>query len=323
MSGSPAGTAREATDRAALSIADASWAALRGIPGQLEDLSSEAGWSSLLLGYVRSQPEAATYESIPTPDLTVAVALSGRHRLEARSGGCWTAADYLPGAAGLTAPGVIDRLRWSGDTPFETAHLYISRPLLEDTAEALRRAGRRSSLPSLTMLVCDDPTILAVARSLLRRARDGAPDLLATHAAQFLASHLLINHAGADPQLRDDSGASTSDRRIARSIALIRARHADPLTLEALAAEAGISMFHFSRLFRAATGRAPHAYLTDVRMEAARRLLRGTDLPIATIAVRCGYPKQNPFGIAFKRVHGVSPLDYRRCGPERDSGRSS
>lgn len=87
---------------------------------------------------------------------------------------------------------------------------------------------------------------------------------------------------------------------------------AEEFSLERLAAQAQLSKFHFSRLFKAATGRSPSRYHLDLRMNAARRLLRETDRSIIEIALEVGYPSPSRFAQLFRREAGLTPSEYRR-----------
>ncbi len=84
-----------------------------------------------------------------------------------------------------------------------------------------------------------------------------------------------------------------------------------PITLDNIAVAAEISTNHLGRLFKDAVGKTPMQYLTDVRMEAARQLLR-TDLKIAEIAHLVGIEDAYYFSRAFRRVNGASPAKYRQ-----------
>lgn len=88
-----------------------------------------------------------------------------------------------------------------------------------------------------------------------------------------------------------------------------------PLELEELASLAGMPPLRFLRSFTHATGRTPHAYITERRLQRARALLRATDTPLATIALDCGFAHQSHLGAVFKSRLGLSPQQYRRaCG---------
>ncbi len=83
------------------------------------------------------------------------------------------------------------------------------------------------------------------------------------------------------------------------------------LTLDQLAATAGLSRFYFLRAFRREVGVTPHAYLTGRRIAAARALLGG-DQPLSEVALACGFYDQSHFTRAFKGATGVTPGQYRR-----------
>ena len=85
----------------------------------------------------------------------------------------------------------------------------------------------------------------------------------------------------------------------------------ESLKVRELAERVGLSQFHFARMFRRSVGRPPHGYLTDLRMERARRLLRDTDLPLARVATLVGYQTQAHFTGVFHRRLGMTPGSYR------------
>ncbi|MFZ6658901.1 helix-turn-helix domain-containing protein [Undibacterium sp. TJN19] len=84
------------------------------------------------------------------------------------------------------------------------------------------------------------------------------------------------------------------------------------LKLEDLAVMADMSLLHFLRSFSHATGSTPHAYITERRLQRARRLLRTSNLSIAAIAADCGFAHQSHLGSAFRSRLGLSPLQYRQ-----------
>ena len=92
---------------------------------------------------------------------------------------------------------------------------------------------------------------------------------------------------------------------------MVAERLGQTIHVDDLAAAAGLSPFHFSRMFHAATGKAPHAYVTDKRMESACHLLATTDLPLAQVATRVGYRTQAHFTGVFHRHVGMTPRTYR------------
>jgi transcriptional regulator GlxA family with amidase domain len=83
------------------------------------------------------------------------------------------------------------------------------------------------------------------------------------------------------------------------------------LSTAALAARAGVSERHLDRLFVQELGVTPGRLVRRIRTEAAAHLLTGTDLPIASIATRCGFGSAETLRTAFAATYGVSPSQYR------------
>lgn len=98
-----------------------------------------------------------------------------------------------------------------------------------------------------------------------------------------------------------------------RGIRLMHARLAEPLSVAAIAQALGCSEGYFHRVFRRGTGRTPVAYLAEVRVNHARRLLMDTEWPVGKIAELSGYPDSFYFSRVFKRVTGQAPTDYREA----------
>lgn len=101
---------------------------------------------------------------------------------------------------------------------------------------------------------------------------------------------------------------------IDRAKSLMRQRFREELSLAEVARAAGISVFHFSRLFKEFTSFSPHQYLVHLRLEHARLLLRNTLLNITDICFESGFNSLEHFIAAFVQRHGVSPRKYRRSG---------
>lgn len=103
----------------------------------------------------------------------------------------------------------------------------------------------------------------------------------------------------------------TAPARLARVQALLQERYAESLPLSTLAQAAHMAPHALVRAFRAATGLTPHAYQLDLRINAARGLLRVGDAP-ADVAQALGFYDQSHFQNAFKQRVAATPGDYRR-----------
>ena len=107
------------------------------------------------------------------------------------------------------------------------------------------------------------------------------------------------------------SGAAQAHPIVRRAVEYIAEHFEQPLSIQILADELGISPSYFSALFSKCMGVGFHEYLTRFRMEEARQLLTATQYPINQIAVTVGYADQSSFTKAFKRVTGITPYQLR------------
>jgi AraC-like DNA-binding protein len=87
--------------------------------------------------------------------------------------------------------------------------------------------------------------------------------------------------------------------------------YAEPLDLDRLAREAGVSKFHFLRCFAETYGRTPGAYVTERRIERAQDLLRATNLTVTEVCLLVGYASLGSFSSRFHKLVGVSPSAYQ------------
>jgi AraC family transcriptional regulator len=87
---------------------------------------------------------------------------------------------------------------------------------------------------------------------------------------------------------------------------------AEEFSLARLAEQAGMSEFHFNRLFNRSTGVLPPQYQIKLRMDASRRLLRETKGSVIEIANEVGYSNPSHFARLFRKETGLSPTGYRR-----------
>jgi len=110
--------------------------------------------------------------------------------------------------------------------------------------------------------------------------------------------------AAAAPQARDR-------RRAVEAALWIDANAHEPIDLESAADKAGLSPFHFLRLFSAALGVTPHQYLVRCRLRRAARLLAEGAQPITDIALDVGFADLSNFVRTFHRAAGVSPRGFR------------
>ncbi|MEI8290633.1 MAG: AraC family transcriptional regulator [Verrucomicrobiota bacterium] len=104
---------------------------------------------------------------------------------------------------------------------------------------------------------------------------------------------------------------SPSHRSVVSAIKLIDDAPTDPWTLKSLAARVYIEPTYFARLFHAAVGLPPMAYLTRRRLELATTLLRRDNLPVGEVGAMAGWLDCNYFSRCFRKHFGMTPSRYR------------
>ena len=135
---------------------------------------------------------------------------------------------------------------------------------------------------------------------------DAPRDFKAAELARFIVQG---HWRSGEAQLLSPCGASA--QAVHRAQALLQEDPAAPWSLPTLAQSVGLSPRSLVRAFRAATGLTPHAYLLDLRVNAARVLLRSGSTPAAA-AYDLGFYDQSHFQHTFRQHVAATPGDYRR-----------
>ena len=215
-------------------------------------------------------------------------------------------ADFRPGHSLIIAAGRENTWRW--DRPTDELHLYVDPAFLADVAA---EAGFDS--PELIeRFAFEDPFLRQATRLLADEMREPqtAGDLFAESTGHAIALHLLRTHCAMRRRdVRRPGGLSPAQLRHVR--ALIDEDITTSLTLEVMAAAAGVTRAHFARGFKASTGVSPHRFLIERRLERARQLLAASTQPVGEIAHAVGFASQSHFTTTFTRHVGVSPTTYR------------
>jgi AraC family transcriptional regulator len=152
---------------------------------------------------------------------------------------------------------------------------------------------------------------LMVLGELAQSAAEGASDIGLDEVGLLFAARFVDVVSG---QQRGRAEAAARDRRRAVEAALwIDASSHEAIDLESAAAEAGLSPFHFLRLFSGVLGVTPHQYLIRSRLRRAARLLADDTRSITDIAFEVGFGDLSNFVRTFHRAAGVSPRSFRQA----------
>lgn len=276
-------------------------------------LSSEnLGWSGVL-AEVWSHTEGDLGE-VEVRDTEIIVMRHGNLPIRRRGDGRLEHCHAVPGTVWLCPNGVQeDMIHLYGDV-HESLHLFLPESPL--SAMALREIDVDAARVGLHYTGgFRDPLIEQIAHAIHAELSDPSPaaKLLVESLASALGVHILRHYSNLEPArvtLPRARGA-LDPRRLRRVSDFIEAHLDENLSIETLAREACLSPFHFARAFKAATGMAPHAYLTDRRVQEAKALLLEGRLPLAEIAYTCGLSTQAYFTRWFKRCVGTTPGAYR------------
>lgn len=106
--------------------------------------------------------------------------------------------------------------------------------------------------------------------------------------------------------------------KIGRAVEYIHANLISPMTVAELASVACLSDFHFARQFKAQTGRSPHVYVKEKRIEMAKAMIARGDVNLSSVAIDCGFSHQSHFSNAFKQVTGETPGGFAKRRPGRE-----
>lgn len=152
---------------------------------------------------------------------------------------------------------------------------------------------------------------LMVLGELAQAAAEGRSDIGLDEVGQLFASRFVEVVSG---RVQRPVAAGTRDRRRAVETALwIDAHSQDDIDLEQAAAQAGLSPFHFLRLFSNVLGVTPHQYLVRSRLRHAARLLADDQVSVTDIAYDVGFGDLSNFVRTFHRAAGVSPRRFREA----------
>jgi AraC-like DNA-binding protein len=180
---------------------------------------------------------------------------------------------------------------------------FFLEPELVETIGDRREAWRVGAAPPLPELM--------VLGELAQAAADGRSDIGLDEVGQLFASRFVEAVSGRTPKPVE---VKPRDRRRAVEAAhWIEANSHREIDLDATASQAGISPFHFLRLFGKVLGVTPHQYLVRSRLRHAARLLADEDTAITDIAFDVGFADLSNFVRTFHRAAGASPGAFREA----------
>jgi AraC family transcriptional regulator len=194
--------------------------------------------------------------------------------------------------------------------PFDALVLYITQAALDEVAYA-HRAPRVERLA--WPLGAFDSVVYHLGKTLLATLErpHHTSKIFLDHILHALNCHLVCSYGGVTtsaPQFR----GGLSPLQIRRATELLGAHLDGNIALRQVAEACELSVSHFARAFKKTFRRPPYKWLTERRVDRARDLMMNSRLPLADIAIQCGFGDQSALNRSFKRIHGVTPGIWRR-----------
>ena len=183
--------------------------------------------------------------------------------------------------------------------------LYLTQAALDQVASGLGI----EHVPYFTRNIFLDPDLIDGFLAMHRAIEQGRDVFRERELLIDTFGRLFRRHGSGGPRI----GPAPRDQVVLKRVKeRMRADYAEDLRLEDLAQDVGLTTFQLIGLFKRATGLAPHAYLTQVRLNIACRHLRHAR-PIAQVATDVGFYDQSALTKHFKRCYGITPLQFTRA----------
>jgi len=251
-------------------------------------------------------------DAAPCEDVTetmrahvLGVHLAPAQRLSQRREGARFERTFLPGQLTFIPAGMTAACSTRARPSF--LHVHFGPRFL-----AVALPDLPGSLPNRNWF--EDPLTRDLAKSMFtEQARSGDASRLYVESAASVLWQRLVG------QREQEAEYGLSPRALSIATELLHARFAEGPGVAELALATGLSERHFSRMFKRSTGKAPHRYLLDLRIERAKQLLALPTVRILDVALQVGFANPSHFAATFRRATGVTPESYRasiaRPGP--------
>ena len=196
---------------------------------------------------------------------------------------------------------------WSISERFEFAHLYIEDEQLRTAySEIFDRDARLMDMEDLTFV--KNQTLANALRDIYISTHK--QDRLAGQEAASNVIHAVFSTDGCLKQNRPQLTGGLASNKRRQVLDYIQDNLETTIGLRELADLVGLSEFHFQRSFRASCGTSPHKWIANKRVERARELIVDK-VPLAQVALACGYSSQAHFSRSFSSAMNMTPKAYR------------
>ena len=273
-----------------------------------------AAWRDVQFSILEFPPVTDAFTMPAVTEPFIGWIMSGDLELQEReSNGPWLTSRIKKDSLFLTAAGAPYELRWRSlqKEPFRGAMVMLSLAIFEEAlADVFGTHAPHARLRDVSAF--EDPPLVEFLEKLrVEAAQPNASAFFIRGIAQAIAVHL-ARHYTVLAEVPRGVESSLPGFKLRRITDWMAENMAEEFSLGRLADLAGMSEFHFNRMFKRTTGMPPSQYQIKLRIDAARRLLRETSKSVITIANDVGYTNPSHFAQLFRKETGVSPSNYRR-----------
>src|SRR5262245_26564393 len=277
--------------------------------------SPQSSWGSVVATRFRMGKVDVTLPALGVPAYGVNYGrqMQLQRTLNART----VSASAMAGHLSLLPPDA--QTRWQFREPGDVAVVFLNGRVFRRAIEEGAGLDPRS-VEIAPKFVIRDLALERIAHRLLKEISEPSPAsrLLTEELAQELAAHVISAHSNRDRQ-RDGPFHTMAPSKLKRAEEFMLSNLGQELSLLDIANAAGMSLFHFAKAFKRATGQAPHQYLTAQRLLRARALLHDARWSIGEIAGSIGLSHSHFTGV-FGRQMGMTPSEFRDVLGARNGG---
>ncbi|MCJ2023113.1 helix-turn-helix domain-containing protein [Methylobacterium sp. J-067] len=277
--------------------------------------STGRGWKDIHAQHVAVEPWTGTLDPVGNPCLGYCVNRPAQIRRRIGRGGTTETSTLRPRQFHLIP--ALDQSEWQRRGRSEMLAMHLRQGLINDTARQMWSATAQQVELDIP-LGTSDPLLEQLALAILQTLReepDPSSALYVEELVHAMVVRLVRAYTANGRSARTMPDIDAPDRcEIWRLRDVIEDRIAEDLSLEALAAEVGVSPRTLSRVCLKQWGTTVHQYVLSRRIERAKVMLLSTDLAITSIAFDTGFSNQSHLATAFRRITGLTPKDYRSSG---------
>lgn len=209
-----------------------------------------------------------------------------------------------PGNLGLINPGMVHACIPDKGRPISYKMIYVDMGHLQDIVSDF--CEKEGTVPEFESLIVRDPGLSTLFNQTFDRVKTHTEPLETDAVFTEMAAHMVLRYG----KLKQGTGSAGNEHRAIRIATAYLSENLDrKITLQEVAREAGLSRYHFLRVFKTHTGISPHRYRIQQRIERAKLLLK-KGVTFSRVALETGFSDQSHFTNKFRKFTGATPRQY-------------